>query len=73
MGGVVRARILVGSIGIAVMTVAAAVAAGGSGSSIGAGTVFLPNPVADLQKGTKVLIGTLVDIATGPKMVEPFK
>lgn len=31
------------------------------------------NPVADIQKGTKVLIGTLVDIATGPKMVEPFK
>jgi len=31
------------------------------------------NPIADLQKGTKVLIATLVDIATGPKMVEPFK
>jgi predicted dipeptidase len=31
------------------------------------------NPIADLQKGTKVLIGTLVDIATGPKMVEAFK
>jgi hypothetical protein len=26
-----------------------AAAASGSGSSIGAGTVFLPNPVADLQ------------------------
>jgi predicted dipeptidase len=30
------------------------------------------NPIADLQKGTKVLIRTLVDIATGPKMEKPF-
>jgi hypothetical protein len=48
MEGAVRARILSASIGIVVM-VAAAVAAGGSGSSIGEGIVFLPNPVADLQ------------------------
>jgi predicted dipeptidase len=31
------------------------------------------NPIADLQKGTRVLIRALVDIATGPKIVEPFK
>jgi succinyl-diaminopimelate desuccinylase len=31
------------------------------------------NPIADLQKGTKVLIETLVDIATGPKMENAFK
>jgi predicted dipeptidase len=31
------------------------------------------NPVADLQKGTRVLIRALVDIATGPPIVEPFK
>jgi len=31
------------------------------------------NPVADLQKGTRVLIRALVDIATGPRIVEPFK
>ena len=31
------------------------------------------NPIADLQKGTRVLIQALVDIATGPKIVEPFK
>src|SRR4029434_1377215 len=49
MEGVVRARILLASIGIAAVAVGAAVAAGGSGSSIGAGTVFLPNPVADLH------------------------
>ena len=30
-------------------------------------------PVADLQEGTKALIRALVDIATGPKIVEPFK
>jgi dipeptidase D len=30
------------------------------------------NPIADLQKGTKVLIWTLVDIATGPKIEKPF-
>ncbi len=31
------------------------------------------NPIADLQKGTKVLIHALVDIATGERIVEPFK
>ncbi|HEX3068487.1 MAG TPA: Sapep family Mn(2+)-dependent dipeptidase [Thermoanaerobaculia bacterium] len=31
------------------------------------------NPIADLQKGTHVLIRALVDIATGAKIVEPFK
>jgi predicted dipeptidase len=31
------------------------------------------NPIEDLQKGTRVLIHALVDIATGPKIVEPFK
>jgi acetylornithine deacetylase/succinyl-diaminopimelate desuccinylase-like protein len=31
------------------------------------------NPIADLQKGTRVLIHALVDIATGPKIVEAFK
>ncbi|MBV9496741.1 MAG: Sapep family Mn(2+)-dependent dipeptidase [Acidobacteria bacterium] len=31
------------------------------------------NPIADLQKGEKVLIEALTDIATGPKMTEPFK
>jgi predicted dipeptidase len=31
------------------------------------------NPIADLQKGTHVLIHALVDIVTGPKIVEPFK
>jgi dipeptidase D len=31
------------------------------------------NPIADLQKGTKVLIRTIVDIATGPKMENAFK
>jgi succinyl-diaminopimelate desuccinylase len=31
------------------------------------------NPIADLQKGTHVLIRTLVDIATEPRIVEPFK
>jgi predicted dipeptidase len=31
------------------------------------------NPIADLQKGTRVLIHALVDIATGPKIIEPFK
>jgi succinyl-diaminopimelate desuccinylase len=31
------------------------------------------NPTADLQKGTRVLIRALVDIATGPPMVEPLK
>lgn len=31
------------------------------------------NPIADLQKGTRVLIRALVDIATGPKIVAPFK
>lgn len=31
------------------------------------------NPIADLQKGTKVLIQALVDIATGERIVEPFK
>ena len=30
------------------------------------------NPIADLQKGTKVLIHALVDIATGPKIEKPF-
>lgn len=30
------------------------------------------NPIADLQKGTQVLIYALVDIATGPKMEKPF-
>ncbi len=31
------------------------------------------NPIADLQRGTNVLIETLVDLATGPRIVEPFK
>jgi predicted dipeptidase len=31
------------------------------------------NPIADLQKGTRVLIHALVDIATGKRIVEPFK
>jgi acetylornithine deacetylase/succinyl-diaminopimelate desuccinylase-like protein len=31
------------------------------------------NPIADLQKGTKVLIHALVDIATGPKIENAFK
>ena len=31
------------------------------------------NPIADLQKGTKVLIHALVDIATGPKIEDAFK
>ncbi|MEK6375547.1 MAG: Sapep family Mn(2+)-dependent dipeptidase [Acidobacteriota bacterium] len=31
------------------------------------------NPIADMQKGTGVLIRALVDIATGPPIVEPFK
>jgi len=31
------------------------------------------NPIADLQKGTKVLIRALVDIATGPKIENAFK
>jgi succinyl-diaminopimelate desuccinylase len=31
------------------------------------------NPIADLQKGTRVLIRALVDIATGPPIVEPFE
>lgn len=31
------------------------------------------NPIADLQKGTHVLIRALVDIATGPKIIDPFK
>lgn len=31
------------------------------------------NPIADLQKGTHVLIEALVDIATGPKIAAPFK
>ncbi|MEA2462286.1 MAG: succinyl-diaminopimelate desuccinylase [Acidobacteriota bacterium] len=30
-------------------------------------------PVADLERGTKVLIHALVDIATGEKIAEPFK
>ncbi len=29
--------------------------------------------LADLNKGAHVLIRTLVDIATGPKIAEPFK
>jgi predicted dipeptidase len=31
------------------------------------------NPIADLERGTKVLIEALVDLATGPRIVEPFK
>jgi len=31
------------------------------------------NPIADLQKGTKVLIQALVDIATGPKIENAFR
>jgi succinyl-diaminopimelate desuccinylase len=31
------------------------------------------NPIADLQKGTRVLIQALVDIATGPKIEGAFK
>ena len=30
-------------------------------------------PIADLERGQRILIRTLVDIATGPKIVEPFK
>jgi predicted dipeptidase len=30
-------------------------------------------PIADLERGERVLIRTLVDIATGPKIAEPFK
>lgn len=30
-------------------------------------------PVADLERGTRVLIHALVDIATGPKIADPFK
>jgi len=30
-------------------------------------------PIADLERGTRVLIHALVDIATGPKIAEPFK
>jgi len=44
----VRSRLALVSIGSVVVAVVAA-AAGGSGSSLGEGTVFLPNPVADLQ------------------------
>lgn len=31
------------------------------------------NPIADLQKGTHILIRTLVDIATGPRIEKPFE
>ena len=31
------------------------------------------NPIADLQRGEKILIRALVDIATGPRIAEPFK
>src|SRR5213079_3219531 len=31
------------------------------------------NPIADLQKGTRVLIRALVDIATGQRIIAPFK
>jgi acetylornithine deacetylase/succinyl-diaminopimelate desuccinylase-like protein len=31
------------------------------------------NPIADLQKGTRVLIQALADIATGQRIMEPFK
>jgi predicted dipeptidase len=31
------------------------------------------NPIADLQKGTRVLIHALVDIATGKRIEKPFK
>jgi succinyl-diaminopimelate desuccinylase len=31
------------------------------------------NPIADLERGEKVLIRALVDIATGPRIVEAFK
>jgi succinyl-diaminopimelate desuccinylase len=31
------------------------------------------NPIADLERGERVLIRALVDIATGPRIVEPFK
>ena len=31
------------------------------------------NPVADLRKGTRVLIRALVDLAAGPRIDEPFK
>ena len=43
-----RSRLVLVSIGSVVFAVVAA-AAGGPGSSVGEGTVFLPNPVADLQ------------------------
>lgn len=31
------------------------------------------NPISDLQRGTRVLIHALTDIATGPRIEEPFK
>jgi hypothetical protein len=31
------------------------------------------NPIADLMKGTRVLISALADIAGGPPIQEPFK
>jgi succinyl-diaminopimelate desuccinylase len=30
-------------------------------------------PIADLQRGTRVLIHALTDLATGPKVIDPFK
>jgi succinyl-diaminopimelate desuccinylase len=30
-------------------------------------------PIADLQRGTRVLIYALTDLATGPKVIDPFK
>src|SRR4051794_4991365 len=48
MEAVVRSRLALASIG-SVLFVVVAAGAGGPGSSVGQGTVFLPNPVADLQ------------------------
>ena len=31
------------------------------------------NPIADLERGERVLIRTLVDIATRARIVDPFK
>jgi len=31
------------------------------------------NPIADIERGEKILIRAVVDIATGPRIVEPFK
>ena len=43
-----RTRMVLSWVGCVVFAMAAA-AAGGSGSRVGGGTVFLPNPIADLR------------------------